>query len=257
MNARTLSLRGSLLAVAMSVVVVVPAAAHPFFTEGAEAPVDSLASVTLDLAHGCGSEEEGTGEDTTEVALEVPDWMRVVEVPEPDGWRVDLDHSADGSHVEVVTWATDDPQEPAPTFDLDIVVTGEVGEVRYVGVFQACGDTAYRWVGTPDDPADDPAIRLTLVEPDPAAPPPPPPPPPAPEPDAEAPDPDPDVQPDPGPVDEPETLEDDAPQAEAAASADEGGGTALPWIVGLVMLVAAAAILGLRSRGRSAEDGSP
>jgi hypothetical protein len=49
-----------------------------------------------------------------------------------------------------------------------------VGDEVYLRVFQGCEGFAYRWIGTPDEPADDPAVRVTLVEADPAAPAPPP-----------------------------------------------------------------------------------
>jgi len=70
----------AILVLAATVLAGSPAGAHPFLRDGGEVPVDSLATVTLDLAHGCGSEAEGTGEDTLEVALEVPPWLRVVAV---------------------------------------------------------------------------------------------------------------------------------------------------------------------------------
>lgn len=160
--------------VSMTTLIVVlvagPASAHPFF-RGGEAPIESLASLTLAMGHGCASETAGAGEPTTEVSLEVPDWMRIVDVDRPIGWSVALEE-ADG-RVEVVTWTADIAEEPAPEFDLEVVVSGEVGDERYVRVFQACGDLVERWIGTPDEPADDPAIRLTLVAADPDSPAPP------------------------------------------------------------------------------------
>jgi hypothetical protein len=165
--------RATVLAVGASLALAGPAGAHPYF-HGGEAPVDSLATLTLDLAHGCETEAEG--------------WVLEVE---------DADEDAD--EPEVVTWIADGGEEPAPTFDLDVVASGEPGDERYVRVFQACDDTTYRWVGTPDEPAEDPAVGLTLVDADPDSPPPP-----------EEPD-------------EPE--EDAAEDAEDADEADEAEGT--------------------------------
>lgn len=169
--------RAAVLATGATLLVAGPAAAHPY-VDGGEIPVDSLAETTLDLAHGCDSEDDAAGQPTTEVALEVPEWLRVVEAEEPDGWLLELEEDDDGRIVEVV-WLDDGGAEPAPTFDLDVVAAGEPGEERHLGVFQACDDRSHRWIGTSDEPADDPAVAVTLVEADPDAPPPP-----EPEPDA-------------------------------------------------------------------------
>jgi uncharacterized protein YcnI len=180
MTVRSRTLRRAVaLAAVATLLVAAPASAHPFF-RGGEAPVDSLATLTLDLAHGCQDEAAGEGDPTTDVAMEVPEWMRIVEVPEADGWQVELETDDDG-RVEVVSWTDDGGAEPAPTFDLDVVVSGEAGDERFVRLFQACEGFEYRWIGTPDEPADDPAVRLRLVEADPDNPAPP-----EPEPEPEA-----------------------------------------------------------------------
>jgi hypothetical protein len=161
------------LALVLTVLASTVAAAHPYIREG-EAPVDSLASLTLDLAHGCQAdgvghaegEGEGLGAPTTEVALEVPAQMRIVDVPELDGWEVELEHDVDGN-VEVVSWTATTAQQPAPRLPLDVVIDGEPGDELHLGVFQACDELTHRWVGTPEEPAEDPAVRLTLVEADP------------------------------------------------------------------------------------------
>ena len=152
--------------------VALPAAAHPFLRGGGEVPVDSLATVTLDLAHGCGSEASGAGQDTLEVALEVPDWLRVVTVADHPGYVHELE--VEQGRIVVVTWTAAAAPEPAPTFDLDVVASGTPGEARHLAVFQGCADAAYRWIGTPDEPADDPAINVRLVAADPDRPAPPP-----------------------------------------------------------------------------------
>lgn len=148
-----------------------PAGAHPF-VRGGEIAVDSLATIELDLVHGCGSEQAGTGEPTREVALEVPDWLRVVEVPPREGWELHVSRDGDG-RVGVVTWFAVEAEEPAPVLELSVVAAGEPGETRYLGVFQGCETREERWIGTPDAPAGQPAVRVTLAEPDPDAPPPP------------------------------------------------------------------------------------
>jgi uncharacterized protein YcnI len=157
---------------AVLVVGALPASAHPFFTDGATAPAGSLTTLTLAMAHGCGTEEDAGGDPTLEVALEVPEAFSYVEPGEAEGYEASVEGGEPG-RPEVVTWTATDGGEPAPDFELDVVVEGEVGEEIHVRVFQGCDGFSYRWVGTPDDPADDPAVRLTLGEPDPDAPPPP------------------------------------------------------------------------------------
>jgi hypothetical protein len=147
------------------------ASAHPFLTDGGRVPVQSLATITLDLAHGCGDEQSGGGRDTDEVALEAPDWLRVVDVPQPDGWRVTTEQGAAAGTLTIV-WSATTGAEPAPRFTLDVVVDGEEGETRFLRVSQRCGDRIERWVGTPDAPAEQPGIRLRLTAADPSSPPP-------------------------------------------------------------------------------------
>jgi hypothetical protein len=152
-------LAAPLLALLVAMLVASPALAHPFVTGGARVPVQSLATITLDLAHGCGVEGAGSGPDTDEVALEVPGWLRIVEVPAPAGWTVSLEGTGQD---EVVVWSAAGASEPAPRFTLDVVVDGAAGETRYLRVSQRCGDLVERWVGTPDAPAEQPAVRLLL-----------------------------------------------------------------------------------------------
>ncbi len=165
--------------------------------------MDSLATLTLAMAHGCGTEQTGGGEPTIEVALEVPEEARIVDVPEEDGWDVDLEQDADG-RITVVTWIARDAVEPAPDLTFSAVFSGQPGDEVYLRVFQGCDGFAYRWIGTPDEPATDPAVRVRLTEPDPDNPPPPEPEP-APEPDPE-PEPEPEAPADPGPEETPEAA---------------------------------------------------
>jgi uncharacterized protein YcnI len=156
--------RATLAALAATVLLALPAGAHPF-VRGGEVPVDSVATLALAMGHGCGTEDRGGGEPTTEIALEVPDVMRVVEVADDPSYEYELEADADG-HVQVVTWTAIDVGEPAPDVEFEAVLTGEVGDEIYLRVFQGCDGFAYRWIGTPEEPADDPAVRVTLVEAD-------------------------------------------------------------------------------------------
>lgn len=171
---RAASRRIVLAVVALVALVATPAGAHPAVADGGDAPAESLATITLDLVHGCTAGDGHGGEEhpTTEVALEVPDAMTHADPHPTDGWEIDTEIDTDEGRVEVVVWADDGGAEPAPSFDLDIVVEGEPGEEIYLRVVQSCGELSERWVGTPDDPADDPAVRLVLAEPDPDSPPP-------------------------------------------------------------------------------------
>ena len=204
------------LALTLALLLATPALAHPFVVGGGRVPVQSLATIQLDLAHGCGVESAGAGPDTDEVALEVPDWLRIVDVPEPDGWRVSIedatDAQLDAGVTGVVVWAADGGAEPAPRFALDVVVDGEAGETRFLRVSQRCGDAVERWVGTPDAPAEQPAVRLRLEPADPASPPPP-----LPEPE---PEPEPAPEPTPEPAPEPAPGPDAAPDTPAASSSE-------------------------------------
>lgn len=247
----------------LSLAVALPAAAHPFLRGGGEVPVDSLAAITLDLAHGCGSEASGAGQDTLEVALEAPDWLRVVSVAEHPGYVHDLE--VDQGRVVVVTWEAAAAPEPAPAFDLDVVASGTPGETRHLAVFQGCADAAYRWIGTPDEPADDPAINVRLVAADPDRPAPPPEPIEEPDPEGEA-----DLDPDPaGGGDEPGSEtdatavgDDDLEEAADPNATEDGNGTVeavpagassggdeaglqggLVWAGGILALLAAAGVL--------------
>jgi uncharacterized protein YcnI len=169
--------RGAAGAVGATLLLATPAFAHPFF-DPAEVPVDSLATVTLDLAHGCDVDDHDEGDDvdgaeapTREVAVEVPDAAVFVEPDDPDGWELSVE-GGDGEPEVIVYTAEDGTDVPAPQFDLDVVLTGEPGDEVYWRVVQACDEMTYRWVGTPDEPAEDPAILVTLSEPDEDAPPP-------------------------------------------------------------------------------------
>lgn len=169
-----LRLRRPLLTVAAAggllTMTAAPAAAHPFFADGATVPASSLASASLSMAHGCGTEADGGGDPTLEVALEVPEQVSYIEADTIDGYELEIE--GDGAVPDVLTWTAVGGGEPAPTFDLDLVVEGDEGDEVFFRVFQGCDDFQYRWVGTPDDPAEDPAVRLTLAAADPDAPPP-------------------------------------------------------------------------------------
>jgi uncharacterized protein YcnI len=153
--------RAVVAALAATLLVALPAGAHPF-VRGGEVPVDSLATVTLAMAHGCGTEDRGGGDPTLEIALEVPEEVRIVDVADDPAYDHELEADEDG-RIAVVTWTATGDGEPAPDVEFDAVFRGEPGDEVYLRVFQGCEDFAYRWIGTPDDPAEDPAVRVSLV----------------------------------------------------------------------------------------------
>jgi hypothetical protein len=169
-STRISRVRLAALSAALLIVVLLPTAAwaHPF-VRGGSAPVDSLAELTLAMAHGCGTEQAGGGDPTLEVAMEVPDGVRIVDADAPEGWTV----AFEGQPVDVVVWLADEARDPAPELTFRAVFSGEPGDEVYLKVFQGCEGFSYRWIGTPEEPASDPAIRVRLVEADPSAPPPP------------------------------------------------------------------------------------
>jgi uncharacterized protein YcnI len=163
--------RAVVVALAATLLVALPAGAHPF-VRGGEVPVDSLTTVTLAMAHGCGTEDSGGGDPTLEIALEVPEEVRIVDVADDPAYDHELEADEDG-RIAVITWTATDDGEPAPDVEFDAVFRGEPGDEVFLRVFQGCEDFAYRWIGTPEDPAEDPAVRVTLVAADDARPAPP------------------------------------------------------------------------------------
>lgn len=241
----TITVRTMALAGLLAMTAVAPALAHPFVAGGGRVPIQSLATITLDLAHGCGVETAGVGPDTDGVALEVPAWLRVVDVPEPDGWRVMMEDATDlqleAGVTGVIVWEATSGAEPAPRFALDVVVDGEAGETRYLRVSQRCGDTVERWVGTPEEPAAQPAVRLRLGPADPASPPPPLP---LPEPEPE-PEPKPELEPELDAQPEPDTTSGDEEDDRDSRS----GRTAVLAATGGALAIGAAVWSGRRVRG--------
>lgn len=240
---------------ALLLLLAAPAGAHPFFRDAEVVPAASLTTLTLAMAHGCGSEAEGRGEPTTEVAVEVHERFLFVEPHDQDGFDVTVE-TADDGRPAVLLWSATTSTEPAPEVVFDVVVDGQAGDEVYVKVFQGCGDEVYRWIGTPDEPAEDPAVRLVLTAPDPDAPPPPqetitPPPPEDPPADPDADDP-----PDEADGDQPDDPADDG----ATSVAEEAETTGLPWaalVVVVLVVVVLGAVLASRSRGNGPGDGPP
>ena len=190
------------------------------------------------------------------------------------GYQSELETAEDGA-VQTVVWNAEDTGEPAPAFDLEVVATGETGDERYLAVFQGCENDSYRWIGTPDEPADNPAVRVTLAAADPAAPPPPEESPAA-GPDTTAPaddpttapeepdptvtadeEPDPTVTADEEPTGDPEAAADDPAdeQAEEPVGDEDGeGGTNVMAVIVPALLVLGIGVYAMRRRRGGSDD---
>lgn len=231
------------------------AAAHPFITDGATVPAGSLTTMTIAMGHGCGSEGEGGGDPTLEVALQVPDEVSYIEPRDTDGYDSSVETDAGGS-PEVVVWTATEEGVAAPAVSMDIVIDGAEGDEVFLKVFQGCDGFEYRWIGTPDEPADQPAVALTLGPTDPGSPPPPPA---APEPAAEA-DNEAGTEPDqatPSPELPDEPSEDTTPSStEATEQPPAESGDNNLWLVSGAGLIAVAGIgVLIRRRRRAASSG--
>lgn len=145
-------------AVCAVVATALPAAAHPAFDPAEDVPRGTPVDLTLRMAHGCGPDETAP---TIEVAARVPDAaFDVVPLPKR-GWEAEVEE--EGGTATLVWTLVDGAEEPAPSFELTATLAGDRGQTVYWEVFQSCGEAGeYRWIGTPDDPAEDPAVTLTL-----------------------------------------------------------------------------------------------
>lgn len=155
------------------------AAAHPAFNPNELPPGESVESILV-IPHGCApgggmpdTDETGGGaEPTTELALQHADRV-TVEPQEVTGWQV----TDDG---EAWVWS-DDGGATTDVIELPVVLTIDegvaTGDVIHLRAYQECADgSSFQWVGTPDEEATYPAIKLAAsddgvgtAEPDPDA----------------------------------------------------------------------------------------
>ncbi len=242
------------LAAAIVVLTASAALAHPYVTDGATVPARSLATMTLAMGHGCGDETSGGGDPTREIALQVPAEIGLIEPHDTDLYTAAVETGSDG-RVETVVWTATGDGVAAPSVTMDVVMDGDEGDELWLKVFQGCDGFEYRWIGTPDEPATDPAVRVTLTAPDPDAPPPPPAEPDTPgtedpqTPPSQPTEPDPDEH-------EPDTAS-PPPPADVTPPAADGGGWR-PWGaagLGAGALAVAAIVTFRRRRRTSTPDG--
>lgn len=153
--------RATVLAAGLALLTATAAAAHPAFDPN-QVPGGETIESTLVIPHGCnpdgGMPEEGAANPTTLFELQLSDAVEVFEPGDVEGWDV----SRDG---DVVTWAdaggaTTDPIELPVSFQL----VGDAGAEVHLSAYQQCeAGGEFRWIGTPDQEADLPAVALTLT----------------------------------------------------------------------------------------------
>lgn len=149
------------LAAALTVVTATAAGAHPSFNPN-ELPGGEPVETVLVVPHGCsltgGMPDGDDATATTLLELQLTDAVLDLEPAEIEGWET----SRDG---DVVRWedaggATTEPIELPVTISL----AGDSGEDIYLAAYQACAEGGeFRWIGTPDEEAQWPAVKLTLT----------------------------------------------------------------------------------------------
>jgi len=153
--------------------LLVPAAAlaHPFVAE--TVPVQSAASLTLNLAHGCvaagGTHSDGDGEPTREIAVRFPLSVSVRTVSDAAGFTVEPPQATD-TYDEWTLRAQDGVDVPAPVIVFAVVIDAEPSDAVWLQVFQGCDTVEHRWIATPDAPSGEPGVQVGLSEADPTAP---------------------------------------------------------------------------------------
>ncbi len=143
------------------------ASAHPAFNPSELPPGQSIES-TLVIPHGCApgggmpetGDDGGGAEPTTELALQHSDRV-TVEPQEVTGWEV----ADDG---EAWVWS-DDGGATTDVIELPVVLIIDeavaTGDAIYLRAYQECADgSSFQWVGTPDEDATYPAIKLAASE---------------------------------------------------------------------------------------------
>lgn len=154
--------------------LLVPAVAlaHPFVVE--TVPVQSAATLTLDLAHGCvadgGAHSGADGEPTREIAVRFPSSVSVRTVSDAAGFTVEAPQSA-GMYDEWTLRAADGVDVPAPVIAFAVVIDAEPPDAVWLQVFQGCDTGEHRWIATPDAPGDEPGVQVRLSAADLTAPP--------------------------------------------------------------------------------------
>lgn len=153
--------------------LLVPAVAlaHPFVAE--TVPVQSAATLTLNLSHGCvaddGSHSDGDGEPTREIAVRFPDEVSVRTVADADGFTVEPPKVTD-TYDEWTLRASDGVDVPAPVIVFAVVIDAAPTDTVWLQVFQGCDTVEHRWIATPNAPGGEAGVEVQLTAADPTAP---------------------------------------------------------------------------------------
>lgn len=237
MSRSTRALVAAMIASALLVVTAGPAGAH-VEPEVTQVPAGSVATVGFTVEHGC------DGAATTDLELQVPAEAGDTTPIDKDGWTT----SVDG---DVIAFAGGPlPDDEQAVFELTFTAPAEVGTILTFPIIQTCeGGETLEWIQLEGD-ARYPAPTVEVGEADPGAPAP-----------TEAPEP---TEPDTTDAETPttsaeapgtDTGEDDLAVAPTGATGDDDGGSAVPWIIGAVVVavLVGGAVAVQRSRsGRSA-----
>lgn len=154
--------RGVATALVLLVLTATAALAHPSFNPN-ELPAGEAVDAVLVVPHGCNPEggmpEEGAASPTILFDLQLTDRVVEFEAHEIEGWSIERI-----SDAEVRWTATDGGTTDPIEFPVTITIDGPVGEQIHLSAFQECEQGAFRWIGTPDDEAEFPAVELTPTE---------------------------------------------------------------------------------------------
>lgn len=152
------------MAVATVALASASASAHPAFNPSeiaGGAPVET----SLIVPHGCnpggGMPDDDAASPTVELALELAPAVTTAEPGAVDGWTTSTE-IADGRRVIVWTAAGGATTEPL-TLPVSLVVDAGPGTRLHLRAHQVCERGEFRWVGTPDDPAEWPAVALDVA----------------------------------------------------------------------------------------------
>lgn len=154
--------------------LVVPATAlaHPFVSESV--PVQSAATLTLDLAHGCVSDgrahSDRAGEPTRVIGVRFPEAISVRTVTDSAGFVVEAPQRTDTYD----TWtlrAPDGVDISAPVIAFAVVIDADVTDPVWLQVFQDCDTASHQWLATPEQQGVEPGVQVPLITADALAPP--------------------------------------------------------------------------------------
>lgn len=153
--------RGTALALALVLLTASVASAHPSFNPN-QLPAGEAVDAVLVVPHGCdpegGMPEDGGASPTVVLDLQLAPEVTAFETHEIEGWEVKREQ-------DVVSWtATDGGTTDPIQLPVTLTVDGPVGEPIYLSAFQECEEGSFRWIGTPDDEAEYPAVKLTPTE---------------------------------------------------------------------------------------------